>query len=215
MSKKYKPKLVISLTSYPARIPALHHTLKTLLNQTMKADLVVLWLKPEQFPKGEADLPREITELKKMGLTIDWYHNVKSYTKLIPALKKYPNDIIVTADDDILYPENWLKLLYRGYKKYPQSIQCHRAFGIITENNSIAPYKSWKRGQIIPGVGAMGQDSTIAVPGFKNFFTGVSGVLYPPHSLHPDVFDEEQFKKLVNDIYEEVIYYNHLKRMEL
>lgn len=190
------PKLVISLTSYPARIPALHHTLKTLLNQTVKADMVILWLNPEQFPNGESDLPDAILGLKELGLTIDWYHNVKSYTKLIPALHKYPDDIIVTADDDILYPENWLELLYKGYQKYPYSIQCHRAFGITEKEKSLAPYKEWSRGQIIPGRGAMGINGNDTIPDLKKFFTGVSGVLYPPHSLHPDVFNEQTFKEL-------------------
>lgn len=190
------PKLIISLTSYPARIPALHHTLKTLLNQTLKADMVILWLAPEQFPNGESDLPNEILDLKGLGLTIDWYHDIRSYKKLIPALKKYPNDIIVTADDDILYPDNWLELMYEGYKKHPYSVQCHRAFDIKVKDNEILPYKTWGRGEIIPNLGAYGVKSSQTAVGFKNFFTGGAGALYPPQCLHPDALNEELFTKI-------------------
>ena len=34
--------------------------------------------------------------------------DVKFYTKLIPCLMKYPNDSIVTVDDDILYTRDTL-----------------------------------------------------------------------------------------------------------
>ena len=38
-------------------------------------------------------------------------------------------------------------------------------------------------------------------PSFLNFFTGVGGVLYPPHCLNKDVLNEEKFKSLtpIND----------------
>lgn len=42
-------------------------------------------------------------DLRDKELTIDWYHDIKSYKKLIPTLQKYPDSIIVTADDDIIY----------------------------------------------------------------------------------------------------------------
>ena len=46
--KKYRtmPEIIISLTSYPARIKTVNQTIETLLNQSMKVDKVILWLAP-------------------------------------------------------------------------------------------------------------------------------------------------------------------------
>ena len=44
---------------------------------------------------------------KKFGLQIEYYEeNIKSYTKLLPSLQKYPDDIIITVDDDAYYLPN-------------------------------------------------------------------------------------------------------------
>lgn len=56
--------VIISLTSYPARIDTIHLTIMTLLNQTMKPRKVMLWLAKEQFPNGGKDLPQKLLKLK-------------------------------------------------------------------------------------------------------------------------------------------------------
>ena len=58
--KPYQPKLIVSLTSFPARINTVHQVIESLLNQTKKADKIILWLAPEQFPNGEKDLPEKL-----------------------------------------------------------------------------------------------------------------------------------------------------------
>ena len=180
------PKLVISLTSYPARIKTVNQTIKTLLNQTMKADKVILWLAPEQFPNREKDLPKKLLNLKNKGLTIDWYHDIRSYKKLIPTLQKYPDAIIVTADDDIVYPDFWLKSLYDCYLTNQDIIWCHRAHKIQMKNNQFLPYKNWQHN--------IQTKTTIA--SYTNFCTTGGGVLYPPKCFFQDVLNENIFMKL-------------------
>ena len=78
--------LIISLTSYPARIKNVHKTTNTLLNQSLKANKVILWLAENQFPNKEQDLPSKLLAQTTKGLTISWYHkDIKSYKKLIKA----------------------------------------------------------------------------------------------------------------------------------
>ena len=122
-SKKADNELIISLTSYPPRINTACETVKTLLNQSMKANKVILWLAKEQFPNKEKDLPVQLLDLTKQGLTIKWCKDIKSYKKLIPALAEYPDAVIVTFDDDVLYDENVLKELYDAYSEHPEHIQ--------------------------------------------------------------------------------------------
>lgn len=134
-NKNSKAQLIVSLTSYPARIETVNQTIKSILNQSIKADKVILWLAPEQFPNKEKDLPEQLLSLRAKGLTIDWYHDIKSYKKLIPTLKKYPDAIIVTADDDNIYAVNWLEKLYNSYIKHPQDISCHRITKFINNGS--------------------------------------------------------------------------------
>lgn len=181
------PRLIVSLTSFPARMYDIHYALFSLLNQTVKPDKVILWLGEDKFPNKDEDLPKKVLELKKHGLSIEYCKDVRSFTKLIPALIKYPNDIIVTADDDIYYPDNWLEVLYNGHlsNNIDNNILCHRAHNIKFDNeDKIEPYSKWDKA------------ISISYPSSINFLTGVGGVLYPPNSFSQEVFNEVKFKQL-------------------
>lgn len=87
--------VVISLTSFPARIKEVKYAIYSLLRQTYKPDQLVLWLGKEQFPHREADLPPDLLKLRENGLTIRFVKDLKSFKKLIPALQNYSNYLIV------------------------------------------------------------------------------------------------------------------------
>ena len=182
--RRLLPELIVSLTSYPARIDTVNQTIETLLNQTIKADKVILWLAPEQFPNREKDLPQQLLDLVPQGLIIDWYKDIKSYKKLIPALIKYPDAIIITADDDIIYENDRIAKLYNAYMKNPEYIHCHRAHKILfDEEGMLLPYNNWE--QRIKNVR----------PSYNNFFTGAGSILYPPKCFHKDILNEDLFTK--------------------
>ena len=177
--------IVVSLTSYPARINTVNKVIKSLLNQSFKPDKVILWLAPEQFNNNKQNLPKQLLELQNNGLSIEWYHDIKSYKKLIPALKKYPNSIIVTADDDLIYPTDWLQNLYKSYLTNPEHIHCYRAHRIsLGKNKTILPYRQWI------------WNTNCKKASFNNFFTGVGGILYPPKCLYKDILREDLFMTL-------------------
>jgi len=183
-SKDFDNKIIISLTSYPARIGTVNQTIESLLNQSMKADKVILWLAPEQFPNKEQDLPQQLLALKDKGLTINWYHDIRSYKKLIPTLKLYPDAIIVTADDDIIYPSFWLRNLYNGYCNNKNVIWCHRAHKIQIKQNALDSYKNWQH------------CIKTSRPSYSNFCTSGGGVLYPPNCFYKDILNEDIFMNL-------------------
>ncbi|GMO11670.1 MAG: glycosyl transferase [Rickettsiales bacterium] len=177
------PKIIISLTSYPARINTVDQTIKTLLTQTYKVDEIILWLGIEQFPNKEQDLPKQLLSLEEEGLTIKYCKDIKSYKKLIPALIEYKDDVIITVDDDILYENDRIEKLVRAYKNDPTEIHCHRGRQITFNNRKIAEYNKclfYFDGK----------------KGFDIFFTGAGGVLYPPHCLYEYVLNENLFMKL-------------------
>ena len=190
-AEKRSPQLIVSLTSFPGRIGSVDRTVNTLLQQTLKPDRLVLYLAGSQFPGGTADLPESLLELQGYGLEIRWCDDLRSYKKLVPALRDFPEDIIVTADDDIYYQSDWLESLYRSFLRDPDCIHTRRACFLKYYNNGLVDiYAHYANGRCIPYYG--------------NQLMGGAGTLYPPHSLHEDVFDTGQIKTLIptyDDIY--------------
>ncbi len=184
---KRNPRIIVSLTSFPPRIPKLQYTIYSLFNQTEKPDEIVLWLGEEQFPNRNADLPESLLKLVKHGLTIKWCRDIQSYKKLIPSLKAYPNDVIVTVDDDVFYPPQMLERLLASYAKEKNAVHAHRAHVIaFRENDGIADYDDWKK--------AVSFKKT--QPSFRNFLTSGGGTLFPPKILHNDICREDLFMKI-------------------
>ena len=191
--EKRNPQLIVSLTTFPARINQVHLTINTLLRQETKPDRVILWLAESQFPSKENNLPETLLRLKDLGLEIKWCEDIRSYKKLVPSLREFPNDIIVTADDDMYYKEDWLKGLYKAYLKNPDRIYTRRGCRIKIENDEIKVIRprSYNFNYNFP-------------VDFNNLLMGGAGTLYPPHSLHNDIFNIEKIKTLIpthDDIY--------------
>ena len=91
---------------------------------------------------------------------------------------------MVTADDDLLYPVDWLASLVEGHMLHPDCIcarRCHEA-GIV--GGRFVPYARWH------------MEIGKSCPRYGNFFTGVGGVLYPPHCMADDVANESLFMAL-------------------
>lgn len=175
--------VIISLTSFPARMHILHKCLYSLMHQSYKPNKIVLWLSEEQFPERDKNIPYEVRELQVYGLEIKWVEgDIRSYKKLIPALKKFPNDIIVTVDDDLYYPEYWLKCLVEAYRMAPNCIHCHLITRLEVKNGFIHDVKRT----------VSMRDSC----SYSNKILGGSGTLYPPKSLNSKVFDEATFMSI-------------------
>lgn len=161
--------IIISLTSHGKRIERIRETLDTLVNQHWRASRIILWLCERV---ENLNIPE--------GVEVRYSEDYGPATKSIPALREFPEAVIVTADDDVIYSRWWLFHLLVLHKLHPHDIIYARGHKIIPG----APYKQWK------------WDRRLCLPGLKNHPTGVGGVLYPPGSLHPDVLDVETMQRL-------------------
>ena len=61
-------KLICTLTTFPDRIDSVQYTIKSLFNQSMKPDKIVLWLAESEFKDFE--FPESIKQLQKRGLEL-------------------------------------------------------------------------------------------------------------------------------------------------
>lgn len=182
--------LIVSLTTIPERIGKVHLCIETLLRQSVRPDRVILWLS-ESTDAGrprvtEDALPARLRRLQERGLEIRWCRDIRSYRKIIPALRAFPGALIVTSDDDVYYPRHWLEQLYGAFVKEPHLVHCHRAHLIKYDAAGCAlPYLQWD----ITAPSLVGPSTDL-------FPTGVGGVLYAPGHLHPEVMNEEVFAKI-------------------
>ena len=176
-------KYIVSLTSFPARIDDVWIAIETILRQTFKPDAIILWLSEDQFEGLE--LPESLKKLEKRGLTIRFVSgDIRSHKKYKYALEEFPNDYIITLDDDLYYGENLLKNLVNLKRKFPDCVPTNRAHKLIFKNNSIQPYSKWFHN-------AFGQK-----PSHQFVQTGGYGTLYTIDDLHKDFNDEKCFLKL-------------------
>lgn len=171
--------IIVSLTTFGKRLYEVALTIESIMEQTMKANRIILWL---QDDLKDVPLPGSLKQLEKRGLEIAFCKDIRSYKKLVPSLQTYPNDAIITIDDDVLYEYDVLEQLIVAYQRNPQYIYCHRAHRIKVDSmDQLMPYSNW------------GWEQYFELPSNLCFPTGVAGVLYPPHSLDLEVFNEKVF----------------------
>lgn len=181
---KNEKEIVVSLTTFDKRIYDVHLTIETLLQQSHKPDRIVLWVSREDF--GENDIPAILKRQMARGLEIGFCEeDLGPYTKFFYALEKYPNSLIVTVDDDIMYPPDMIDQLYKAYLKEPEVIHCHRAHDMTCDTQGQPlPYKQWLR------------FSGRSEAGLDVFPTGVGGVMYFPGCFDDEIRNKAVFRKL-------------------
>lgn len=112
-----KKTIIVSFTTLPNRMGFLKDVLTSITSkQTLRPDKVVLYITKDDFK----DKPESIKNLEKEFDTFECRLIDENYgvaTKLIPALKDFPNNIIVNIDDDIEYKYDLIENLYESYLK--------------------------------------------------------------------------------------------------
>ncbi|MFI3318933.1 MAG: hypothetical protein SNH88_07080 [Rikenellaceae bacterium] len=166
------------------RINTLWIVIESLLRQSYRADKIVLTLSKEQF-KDKTSLPKSLLRLQSRGLEIKLIDgDIRSYKKFFYSMQRYADDIIITVDDDIIYPRDILSALIATHRDNPNSIIATRVRGIKnSDRGELLPYTQWRDNHLD------GES--------KNYIQiGVGGVLYPPYSLYKDLLRDDLFLKL-------------------
>ncbi|MDR0605344.1 MAG: glycosyltransferase family 2 protein [Bacteroidales bacterium] len=174
--------IVVSLTTYSKRIHEVYLTIESLIHQTIKPSKIILWLAQDEF--NEKNIPLILQKQKKRGLEIRFCEDIKSYKKLIPALKIMPDTAIITVDDDYIYPADFVERLINMHRQYPNCV-CYYIGSRITidKKGKPKPYCKWEH------------SDKEYIPSLMNFATGAGGILYPPHCFHNDITNTSLFMK--------------------
>ena len=208
-ASKSNEDVVVSLTTYGARIYDVYLVIESIFQQTYKPNKIILWLDEQEF--NDENIPYMLKKQQARGLTIGYCKNIKSYKKLIPTLELHPDSTIITVDDDLLYPCDLIERLMSMYRQDPKCVYFTRGRVINKDaNGKMLPYRDWELlgGKAIiensPTYNLLKDNPMLTMP------TGAGGVLYPPHSLHPDVMKEDLFMQLcphADDIWFKVMSY--------
>ncbi len=120
-------KVIIGVTTTKARLGLFFYTLQSLKRQTYDDFTIYINLskEPYLFDDGIDTVPDWMTG---DNIRVNFVDNSGPYRKLIPLLETIGgDDVVVTADDDVLYSENWLKRIVESALLYPNYIVCGRA----------------------------------------------------------------------------------------
>lgn len=161
--------LVVSMTSFPARLKTVHFAIRSLMEQTCRPAEIHLWLGRDEIP-GPSWLPGRLKELIPHGLQVHFVKNTcHQYDKFMHnAALNYDRPFVI-VDDDVIYPPNALETLHAGHKLHPHAVvgnRCH--WMAVDDDGDLAPYKDWTR------------EVMMDTPHMRLMPTGAGGVLYPP-----------------------------------
>jgi hypothetical protein len=188
--KKYKEEtikekeIVLSLTSFPARIANVWIVIESLLRQTLKPDHIILWLSKDQFPNEEGDIPSVLRKRESSVFEIRFVEgDLRSHKKYYYAFSEYANAFVILVDDDIIYPSNMIEALVRKHKENPNAVICRYGFNMTyDEGGIIKPYNEW-----------------IETFGYFQrpfFFGSGGGTLFEPCKLYKDTLNKNLFTQL-------------------
>ena len=176
-------RIIVSLTSFPARIEYVYLAIKALFYQNTLPDKIILWLSINQFPNKQ--VPTRLSCLQNDIFEIRFVDDdIKSHKKYYYAFKEFPNDYVILIDDDIYYDTKLIEDLLIAARNNEHAIICR--YG------SILSYG--KSDQLQPF------NNRIQVEGWstsQNFFLGTGGgTLFIPSLLCKDCTNKDLFMKL-------------------
>lgn len=120
-----KEKIVVSFTSWKGKMKYdISPSIISLCNQTLSPDKVYLNLSLTEFDNDKDSIPDNIKQLERElngQFEINWVEgeNTKCFKKFLPIIDNHQNDIIITADDDIIYPDFYVEGMVNSFRLDP------------------------------------------------------------------------------------------------
>ena len=139
---KIQSDIIVSLTSFPARINGVHLVIECMLRQTIMPKKIILWLSLKQFP--DKIVPNTLLKLVNDIFEIRFVEeDYRSHKKYYYVMKEYPNDWILIVDDDLFYPSDMIEKMMSARDKHKNSIICRYACIIPDYKKEVPSYSLW------------------------------------------------------------------------
>lgn len=173
-----KPRIVVSMTSFPGRVGSVWKVVACLLRQSVRPDDIIVWLSQDQF-HGDDAVPQSLRQLVPYGVQVRMVDgDIRSHKKWYYAMLENPDDTVIIVDDDVLYSKFLIESLLAQHATHPTAIVANIAHRMTYHDGVLLPYGQWQ------SVGTPSQGRSL-IP------IGVGGVLYPPRSLPAEAFNLE------------------------
>ena len=175
------PEIDVSLTTISPRILRLAPVIQSILAQDLPPARVLIHLSraPYLLDEGITDLPADLAALVD-GLVVQvvWVDNTGPYRKILPWAAQHAGTDrwVVTADDDTLYPSDWLARLATA-RQATGAVTAWSGHAIVLKGPRVAGYGRW--------FGAAMPDG----PALWVLPIGKDGVLYSGRDFPPEVMD--------------------------
>ena len=175
--------IVVSVTSYGKRVyDALPYMLYSLLIQTVLPKKIVVYLDHDNW--SLTNLPWQLKRLHEVGIDIRFCKDIRSYKKLIPALVDFPNNAILTLDDDMYYHRSYMEWMTSAYDPSDKKTVIGQWGCIPTKRDGVyIPYNQWP-------------DCQKGTTEDEKSFIGCCGICYPPHIFDDEILKEDIFMQL-------------------
>lgn len=182
-------KVIVSMTTIPGRKDRLEQNLDAILNQSYLFDTLVINVDDNLTDEDYA----YYDELSKIDSRIvinkadaKW----RSCNKLLPTIKLYPDDVIITVDDDIYYPVNCFKYLVEQYEKTPDCVIAHEVNPISVDKDNFITFHN-------------AYDVKLMQRQFGKYLSNCC--LFPPHIFDgTDLYDYDKMMHCTNGTHDEL-----------
>ncbi|GAB3374920.1 glycosyltransferase family protein [Azotobacter armeniacus] len=188
---KHMSNITVNITTTHNRLDLCSQTVWSLLNQSVPPEKIVIWVSKEAYliDKGVDKAPDWMLDLNKIKKIIEfrWTANTGPYRKLFPALVEATKDqVIVYADDDTIYKENWLNLLVTKFREHnEEKIVASRVR--ISKRNIFGRHKTYMLWPISQKEIELDSDYLI---------TGVGGVILKKKHIKEKLLNNQDYLKI-------------------
>jgi hypothetical protein len=197
-NKTSSDRVVISYTTMPSRYDVLKKSILSIKAQTHKVDAIYVAI-PKRSARLNKEYPPVPDDLSSLCNIVKVDTDYGPITKIYGALlsESDPNTIIISCDDDVGFPPDFVESIVKHHKEYPQAAICgtgaliSKGLLFISIVSTLSPCKrwSWLTGFQVPKEGRC-----------VDLVFGVGGVLYT-RGMFPENKDlhDKLFKYSLDD----------------
>lgn len=145
LAEKQHIDAIVCLTTFPKRIGYLWLVMECMARQTILPSRIYLYLASPQFQDLNG-IPKTLNRYVDMGLLEIRFveEDIRSHKKYWYAIPEFSNKDIITIDDDIIYPTQFIETLYHAHKEHPECVISNYWHPMKWDNEGfVRPYSEW------------------------------------------------------------------------